>query len=80
MWGGEGRPENASSFWDDIKGTKDNSGSDGGDPANQLAGFDARVNLAPLFNVPVSVYSQHIGEDKAGTLPTWLPFRIFFGR
>ncbi len=69
MWGGEGRPESASSFWDAIKGTKDNGGRDGGDPANQLAGFDARVNLAPLVNVPVSVYGQYIGEDEAGGLP-----------
>lgn len=69
MWGGEGRPESASSFWDAVKGTKDNGGRDGGDPANQLAGFDARVNLAPLVNVPVSVYGQYIGEDEAGALP-----------
>ena len=69
MWGGEGRPESASSFWDAIKGTKDNGGRDGGDPANQLAGFDARVNLAPLVNAPVSVYGQYVGEDEAGALP-----------
>lgn len=69
MWGGDGRPESASSFWDALKGNKDNGGRDGGDPANQLAGFDARVNLAPLVNVPVSVYGQYIGEDEAGGLP-----------
>lgn len=69
MWGGEGRPESASSLWDAIKGTKDNGGTGKPDPANQLGGFDARVNLAPLVNVPVSVYGQYIGEDEAGGLP-----------
>lgn len=69
MWGGEGRPESFSSFWDAIKGTQDNGGRDGGDPANQLAGFDARINLAPLVDIPVSIYGQYIGEDEAGALP-----------
>ena len=69
MWGGEGRPESASSLWDAIKGTKDNGGTGKPDPANQLGGFDARVNLAPLTNIPVSVYGQYIGEDEAGGLP-----------
>lgn len=69
MWGGDGRPESASSLWDAIKGTQDNGGRDGGDPANQLAGFDARINLAPLVNTPVSIYGQYVGEDEAGGLP-----------
>lgn len=69
MWGGEGRPESASSLWDAIKGTQDNGGTGKPDPANQLGGFDARVNLAPLVNIPVSVYGQYIGEDEAGGLP-----------
>lgn len=72
MWGGKGRPESASSFWNALKGTNDNGGNGfdkSNDPANQLAGFDARINLAPLGNVPVSVYGQYIGEDEAGGLP-----------
>lgn len=69
MWGGDGRPESLSSLWDAIKGTKDNGGTGNPDPANQLGGFDARVNLAPLVNAPVSVYGQYIGEDEAGGLP-----------
>ena len=66
MWGGEGRPTSASSFWDALTGVRDNKP---GSPSNQLAGFDTRVNLAPLFNVPLSVYGQYIGEDEAGALP-----------
>lgn len=69
MWGGEGRPDSISSFGDAILGTKDNGDNDNGDPANQLGGFDARVQLAPLFNVPASVYGQYVGEDEAGGLP-----------
>lgn len=69
MWGGEGRPESASSLWDAIKGTQDNGGTGKPDPANQLGGFDARVNLAPLVNTPVSIYGQYVGEDEAGGLP-----------
>lgn len=72
MWGGEGRPESFSSFGDAILGTKDNeaiAGNTDDDPANQLGGFDAKIQLAPLLNVPASVYGQYVGEDEAGGLP-----------
>lgn len=69
MWGGEGRPDSIGSFGDAILGTKDNGGREGGDPANQLGGFDAKVQLASLIKVPASVYGQYIGEDEAGGLP-----------
>lgn len=71
MWGGKGRPESLSSFGDALLGTRDNAdnGDVDGDPANQLAGFDARVQLASLINVPASVYAQYVGEDEAGGLP-----------
>ena len=41
-----------------------------GNPSNQLAGFDARLNLQSLLNVPLSFYGQYIGEDEAGLLPS----------
>ncbi|MBK3394419.1 capsule assembly Wzi family protein [Psychrobacter sp. M9-54-1] len=73
MWGGEGRPQSFSSFTDALLGTKDNNDdpniSTDEDPANQLGGFDARLNLAPLVNVPAGVYAQYVGEDEAGGLP-----------
>lgn len=72
MWGGEGRPESFSSFGDAVLGTKDNGDNGatiGEDPANQLGGFDARMNLAPLVNIPATVYAQYVGEDEAGGLP-----------
>lgn len=68
QWGGKGRPESLSSLWDAIKGN-DNFYNDyeGG---NQLAGFDARLSLQPLWDVPISLYTQLIGEDEAGGLPS----------
>jgi hypothetical protein len=72
MWGGEGRPESLSSFGDALLGTRDNdttAGNTDDDPANQLGGFDARVQLSSLVNVPASVYAQYVGEDEAGGLP-----------
>ncbi|WP_105245014.1 capsule assembly Wzi family protein [Psychrobacter sp. Marseille-P5312] len=73
MWGGEGRPQSFSSFTDALLGTKDNEATNSieaaDDPANQLGGFDARLNLAPLVNIPAGVYAQYVGEDEAGGLP-----------
>ena len=69
QWGGEGRPTSASSFFDALTGLRDNGDTGKEDPANQLGGFDARLNLAPLVNVPGGVYAQYTGEDEAGGLP-----------
>lgn len=69
QWGGEGRPESLSSLWDAWTGSKDNGGTGEADPSNQIAGFDGRLFLQPLFNVPVSLYTQFVGEDEAGGLP-----------
>ncbi|MEQ1247965.1 capsule assembly Wzi family protein [Acinetobacter soli] len=67
QWGGKGRPQNWNSFWNAITGNDNDLDVD---PGNQLAGFDGRVNLQPLLNVPVSVYGQMIGEDEANYLPS----------
>lgn len=67
QWGGNGRPENWSSLWNAIKGN-DNDGT-GPDKSNQLAGFDARLNLKHLIHVPMSLYGQYVGEDESGFLP-----------
>ena len=68
QWGGEGRPENFDSFWDALIG-KDNVYGDTINPSNQIAGFDARLNLHPLVQVPMGIYAQYVGEDEAGGLP-----------
>lgn len=69
QWGGEGRPESMNSLWDALLGNKDNGGTGEPDPSNQIAGFDARLNLQMLINQPVSLYGQYVGEDEAGLLP-----------
>ena len=69
QWGGEGRPESLSSLWDAFVGNKDNGGTGEPDPSNQIAGFDARLNLQPLMQLPLGIYAQYIGEDEAGGLP-----------
>lgn len=69
QWGGEGRPESLSSLWDAFVGNKDNGGTGEADPSNQIAGFDARLNLHPLMQVPMGIYAQYVGEDEAGGLP-----------
>ncbi|MBW7982122.1 capsule assembly Wzi family protein [Enterobacillus tribolii] len=69
MWGGDGRPQSWHSFWDAATGS-DNTGDARNDPGNQLGGFDFRLKLQPLLNLPLSVYGQIVGEDEAGMLPS----------
>jgi hypothetical protein len=38
-------------------------------PGNQMAGYDVRLR-SPWQRLPVSVYSQWIGEDEAGGMPS----------
>lgn len=69
QWGGEGRSQSLSTLWDAIKGN-DNFYDGDDDKSNQIAGFDARLNLQPLLNVPVGIYGHYVGEDEAGMLPS----------
>lgn len=69
MWGGDGRPQSWHSFWDAVTGS-DNTGDPYSDPGNQLGGFDFRLKLQPLLDLPLSMYGQIIGEDEAGMLPS----------
>lgn len=69
MWGGEGRPQNSSSFWDAFSGN-DNTGSGTNDPSDQLGGVDFKLKMQPLVGLPASFYGQIIGEDEAGMLPS----------
>ncbi|MCY6412523.1 capsule assembly Wzi family protein [Acinetobacter sp. VNH17] len=70
---GKGQPNSFKAYWNAVIG-KDNgcdeSGCVGDDNAsNQIAGFDGRLLLQPLFNLPISLYTQFVGEDEAGGLP-----------
>ncbi|NHB58901.1 capsule assembly Wzi family protein [Acinetobacter sp. 194] len=68
QWGGKGRSESFDTLWNAIKGN-DNFDNGDLDKSNQIAGFDARLNLNQWLNVPMSVYGQYVGEDEAGLLP-----------
>jgi hypothetical protein len=72
QWCGDGRPCDASTFWDLFLG-KDNRGDDGttpeNEPGNQLAGIDLRwANM--WFGQPSAFYAQAIAEDEAGGFPS----------
>lgn len=69
QWGGEGRSESFDSLWNAIKGN-DNFYDGDLDKSNQIAGFDARLNLNHWGGVPISLYGQYVGEDEAGLLPS----------
>jgi len=73
MFGGEGRPEGASTIWNALIG-KDNGQLEENDPGNQLAGIDARYGFA-IGNQSMGLYGQMMGEDEAGAFParkSWL--------
>ena len=69
QWGGEGRSESWDSLWNAIKGN-DNFYDGDLDKSNQIAGFDARLNLNHFTGIPMSMYAQYVGEDEAGLLPS----------
>ncbi|WP_043971847.1 MULTISPECIES: capsule assembly Wzi family protein [Acinetobacter] len=72
QFGGGDRSESWKRFWKAMVG-HDNVEDGSQDPSNQLGGFDARLSLQPLLQIPVSVYGQMIGEDEAGYLPSkWM--------
>jgi hypothetical protein len=71
QWCGEGRPCDAQTFRHLLLG-QDNveqGGARDDEPGNQMAGYDMRMR-SPWRAVPVVFYSQWIGEDEAGGLPS----------
>ncbi len=73
MWGGEGRPEDLDSFIEVITFESVCLREDGictdaqlSKRGNHLAGFDLTYSF-DLFERPMTVYAQRIGEDSAGT-------------
>ncbi len=65
QWCGDGRPCDAGTFWDLLRGN-DNDQPLAEQPGNQMGGFDLRWSLPWA---PVAVYAQAIGEDEASYLP-----------
>lgn len=73
MFGGEGRPEGASTIWNALIG-RDNGQLEEDDPGNQLASIDARYGFA-IGEQSMGLYAQMMGEDEAGAFParkSWL--------
>jgi Capsule assembly protein Wzi len=71
QWCGGGRPCDRETFVDMFLG-RDNSlqGADQNDePGNQMAGYDLRLR-SPWKRLPLVFYTQWIGEDEAGGLPS----------
>ena len=73
MFGGEGRPEGASTIWNALIG-RDNGQLEENDPGNQLASIDARYGFS-VGQQAMGLYAQMMGEDEAGAFParkSWL--------
>jgi hypothetical protein len=72
QWCGGGRPCDWDTFVDMVFGN-DNQVADGeaaeDQPGNQMAGYDMRLR-SPWRALPVVFYTQWIGEDEAGGLPS----------
>jgi hypothetical protein len=75
--GGDGRPEGFST-WMDAFFSQDNYGANTGnndrskEPGNQLAGIDLRWQV---FDAPIALYGQLVGEDEDKFLPNCLMFQ-----
>ncbi len=73
QWGGEGRPQDWSTFGDLLLG-RDNRGDDGieqsNEPGNQLGGFDWRLSGTFWGDTGLGFYGQWIGEDEATGAPS----------
>ncbi|NWN91377.1 capsule assembly Wzi family protein [Marinobacter adhaerens] len=73
MYGGEGRPDGLSTFWDAFIG-RDNGQKGEDDPGNQLGSIDIRYGFA-VGHQSMGLYIQMMGEDEAGAFParkSWL--------
>ena len=74
MFGGDGKDNSLSSFWDSILGNESKrKNSLDGNIDNELAGFDLKYSFE-INNLVWSFYGQYIGED--GT--DYWPWRTFY--
>jgi hypothetical protein len=71
QWCGGQRDCDVDTFMDMLLGREDTDDSTGpGDtPGNQMAGYDMRLR-SPWKKLPLAFYTQWIGEDEAGGLPS----------
>jgi hypothetical protein len=72
MWGGDGRPQSLSVFKDLLIGEDNFSANQSGkstEPGNQLGGIDLKFTHLHQQQI-YACYTQFIGEDEAGGLPS----------
>ena len=71
QWCGAGRPCGWQTFKDLVMGrdNRDSSLSADDEPGNQMAGYDMKFRW-PRKTVPLAFYTQWIGEDEAGGMPS----------
>ncbi|MES2663107.1 MAG: capsule assembly Wzi family protein [Pseudomonadota bacterium] len=70
MWGGEGRDKGLDVFWDVLIGDDNQVGPGTEQPGNQLGGFDIKMAWEIAENRQLGFYTEWIGEDEAGGLPS----------
>jgi len=71
QWCGGDRPCDWNTFVDMVLGNDNQIDENGGDeqqPGNQMAGYDMRLR-SPWRKLPLTFYTQLIGEDEAGYMP-----------
>ena len=74
MFGGDGKDNSFSSFWDSLLGNESKrKNSKDGNIDNELAGFDLKYSF-DVKDLVMSIYGQYIGED--GT--DYWPWRTFY--
>jgi len=73
QWCGEGRTCDWSTFVDMVLGHDNQTTASGSasaeQPGNQMAGYDMRLR-SPWRRLPLAFYTQWIGEDEAGGMPS----------
>lgn len=72
QWCGGDRPCDWDTFTDMLLGRDNQTSEDGftdDQPGNQMAGYDMRLR-SPWKKLPLTFYTQWIGEDEAGGLPS----------
>lgn len=71
QWCGGDRECSLEVFGDLLIGrdNRDPAAADQDEPGNQMAGYDVRLS-SPWRRLPMAVYTQWIGEDEAGGLPS----------
>ncbi|MGW8286590.1 MAG: capsule assembly Wzi family protein, partial [Candidatus Deferrimicrobiaceae bacterium] len=64
QWGGDGKSESLSTFFDVFRGKSESPGNT--PEGNSLASFDAKIRI-PFRVQPVVIYAEFGGEDQSGS-------------